>query len=545
MSWPIASEEGENAVEEAVAAPAASMIRLEDVSVEYRSPREQIRTFKEFAIRFLQGRVKYDQFRALDRVNFDVRRGEVFGVIGKNGAGKSTLLKVVSRVIKPTGGRIVVRGRVAPLLELGAGFHPELSGRENVFLNGTLLGYTKSELEELFDRIVDFADMWDFIDAPMRTYSTGMAVRLGFAVATATQPDLLLIDEVLSVGDEQFKEKCAARMAEFTENGTTILLVTHDTGLVTRICHRAVCLNHGRVEALGAVEEVIDTYRSLNQYDPQKRRTRSEPTPRRQDVETGAKPPPPDPAEERRTLTALALQRSWRRPFELPDGRPLVSTLAPAEARMETIRLAMIREALAATLAATPGDAGCLELGCGQGYFALNLARNGFAKVFGVDSNEADIQDADLMRRLHGLSNLQFHQVDFTRLDPGSFGRFDVVMMVGSFERSENPIRTLRMARSFATRQVLLEARVMPETAAPAPRNSDWVRGSFMVLDRPEEEEPAPKNNVLLSLRPTLSTLLWVMERIGFARVEQIHPPADARAAYETGGRVMLAGYLH
>ncbi|MFN0085865.1 MAG: ATP-binding cassette domain-containing protein [Blastocatellia bacterium] len=544
MSWPIVFEEGEKAAEEAAAPPRESMIRLEDVSVEYRSQREQIRTFKEFAIRFLQRRVKYDQFRALDRVNFDVRRGEVFGVIGKNGAGKSTLLKVVSRVIKPTGGRIVVRGRVAPLLELGAGFHPELSGRENVFLNGTLLGHTKSQLEGLFDRIVDFADMWDFIDAPMRTYSTGMAVRLGFAVATATQPDLLLIDEVLSVGDEQFKEKCAARMAEFTENGATILLVTHDTGLITRICNRAVCLNHGRVEALGAVEEVIDAYRSLNQYDPRQRRARPEPAPRRPEIESGAAPPP-DPAEDRAKLGAIALQRRWRWPFELPGGRRVDSTLSSEKERIEEARLAMVRDALAATLAATPGDASCLELGCGQGFFALNLARNGFGKVFGVDSHESDIQDADLMRRLHALANLQFHQVDFTRLDPGSFGRFDVVMMIGGFERSENPIRTLRMAKSFATRLVLLEARVIPEAALPASQNSDATRGVFTVLDCPEEADPAAKTHPMVSLRPTLSTLLWVMERIGFARVERVHPAAEDRDAYERGGRVMLAGYLH
>ncbi|MDX2033704.1 MAG: ATP-binding cassette domain-containing protein [Blastocatellia bacterium] len=534
MSLPIASEERARAAE--------SLIRLEEVSVEYRSPREQIRTFKEFAIRFLQGRVKYDQFRALDRISFDVRRGEVFGVIGKNGAGKSTLLKVVSRVIKPSGGRIVVRGRVAPLLELGAGFHPELSGRENVFLNGTLLGYTKAELEGLFDRIVDFADMWDFIDAPMRTYSTGMTVRLGFAVATATQPDLLLIDEVLSVGDEQFKEKCAARMKEFTENGTTILLVTHDTGLVTRICHRAVCLNHGRVEALGPVEEVIDAYRSLNQYDPQQKRARSDSTPRRQDVEAGKKaPPPPDPAEERNRLATLARQRHWRSPFELPGGERLDGAATPAELALQQARWRMIRDALAASPALPrPENASCLELGCAQGYFTLNLARAGYHKVFGVDTPVSDIEDADLLRRLYDLPNLQFHHVDFAKLDAGSFGTFDIVLMLHALERAENPIRTLRAVKAYAKRLVLLEAWVTPERDGAPSSEEEKSRGAFTLLDFSSPETPAP----VLALRPTLRMLLWIMDRIGYTRVEQIPPPPEAREAYEAGGRVMLAGYV-
>ncbi|HMY72645.1 MAG TPA: ABC transporter ATP-binding protein, partial [Blastocatellia bacterium] len=193
----------------------AAVIRLEQVTVEYRAPRERIRTIKEYAIRLLQGGVKHEEFQALRNVTFDVREGEVFGVIGHNGAGKSTLLKVISRVLKPTGGRVQVRGRVAPLLELGAGFHPELSGRENIFLNGTLLGFKRAEIEAMFDDIVDFADLWEFIDAPLRTYSTGMGMRLGFAVATAARPDVLIVDEVLAVGDEHFQDKCAARMAEF------------------------------------------------------------------------------------------------------------------------------------------------------------------------------------------------------------------------------------------------------------------------------------------------------------------------------------------
>src|SRR5262245_43335913 len=236
------------------------VIRLENVSVEYRAPREQIRSFKEYAIRLLQGRVQHEEFKALCDVSLDVRQGEVMGVIGHNGAGKSTLLKLVSRVMKPTGGRVWVKGRIAPLLELGAGFHPELSGRENIFLNGTLLGYTHAEVESLFNEIVDFAEMWDFIDAPLRTYSTGMTVRLGFAVATARKPDILIVDEVLSVGDEQFRQKCAARMDSFREYGTTILLVTHDSTQVTGRCDRAAWLDHGRLRAIGDSQIVVDQY---------------------------------------------------------------------------------------------------------------------------------------------------------------------------------------------------------------------------------------------------------------------------------------------
>lgn len=239
------------------------VIRLENVSVEYHAPREQIRSFKEYAIRLLQGRVQHDEFKALCDVSLEVHQGEVMGVIGHNGAGKSTLLKLVSRVMKPTAGRVWVKGRIAPLLELGAGFHSELSGRENIFLNGTLLGFTHAEIENLFDEIVDFAEMWDFIDAPLRTYSTGMAVRLGFAVATARQPDILIVDEVLAVGDEQFRQKCAARMDGYRRNGTTILLVTHDSKQVASMCDRAAWLDHGRLRAIGDAASVVEQYQKF------------------------------------------------------------------------------------------------------------------------------------------------------------------------------------------------------------------------------------------------------------------------------------------
>jgi len=251
-----------------VAAPATDgdvAVRLENVSVRYRVPHERIGTLKEYAIRALQRRVKNNEFWALRDINLEVRRGEVFGIIGRNGAGKSTLLKVVARVLRPTTGRVWIRGRVAPLLEFGAGFHPELTGRENIFLNGTLLGFSRREMEEKFERIVDFAELWDFIDAPLRTYSSGMIARLGFAIATDVTPDVLIVDEVLSVGDEAFQRKAAARMDEFREAGATVLLVTHALSVVEASCQRAIWVDGGAVRRCGVARDVADAYRAAMQ----------------------------------------------------------------------------------------------------------------------------------------------------------------------------------------------------------------------------------------------------------------------------------------
>jgi ABC-2 type transport system ATP-binding protein/lipopolysaccharide transport system ATP-binding protein len=236
------------------------IIHLENVSVQYRLPEERIGTFKEYAIRFLQRRIRYHSFWALDGVNINIHRGEVFGGIGRNGAGKSTLLKVISRVLRPTRGRIVLHGNVAPLLELGAGFHPELSGRENIYLNGALLGYSHHDMEACFDQIVDFAELRPFIDASIRTYSSGMYARLGFAVATAHVPDILLVDEVLSVGDGEFQQKCFARINEFRNQGSTIILVSHAMEQVARMCQRVAWLNKGKIELQGDPATVIAGY---------------------------------------------------------------------------------------------------------------------------------------------------------------------------------------------------------------------------------------------------------------------------------------------
>lgn len=240
--------------------PVEPVIRLEDVAVKYRVPRERMRTFKEYAIRALQRQISHDEFWALQGVSLHVNPNEVFGIVGRNGAGKSTLLRVVAGVLKPARGRVWVKGRVAPLLELGAGFHPELTGRENVLLNGALLGYGKREILEQFEQIVDFAGIDDFIDAPLRTYSTGMVARLGFAVATAIRPEILIVDEVLSVGDTPFQEKCAARINEFRTLGTSILLVAHSLPTIRDMCDRAIWLAHGEVQAFGDAQTVARKY---------------------------------------------------------------------------------------------------------------------------------------------------------------------------------------------------------------------------------------------------------------------------------------------
>jgi len=236
-------------------------IILENVSVRYRLPSERIGTLKEYAIRLLQRRLKHREFWAIKDLDLNIQQGEVFGIVGDNGAGKSTLLKVISKVLRPTTGRVRIYGKIAPLLELGAGFHPELSGRENVFLNGALLGYSHDEMNQVFNEIVEFSELAEFIDAPIRTYSSGMYARLGFAVATAHQPEILIVDEILSVGDEAFQRKCTDRITGFRENGATVLMVSHNLDLIAGMCNRAAWLDHGKLIHMGNAEEVVAKYR--------------------------------------------------------------------------------------------------------------------------------------------------------------------------------------------------------------------------------------------------------------------------------------------
>src|SRR5213595_1040829 len=201
-----------------------------------------------------------ETFPALTDVSFSVTKGSTYGVMGRNGSGKSTALKLVAGITKPTSGRVTVEGRISALIELGAGFHPEISGRENVFINGIMLGLTKREIQDRFDEIVDFAELTEFIDAPVKTYSSGMYIRLGFAVAIHVNPDVLLVDEVLAVGDEGFTHKCLDKFAEFKRRNKTILLVTHSLGLVERFCDEALWLDRGHKRGLGDPKRVIGAY---------------------------------------------------------------------------------------------------------------------------------------------------------------------------------------------------------------------------------------------------------------------------------------------
>ena len=242
--------------------PNSEVVHLQKVGVRYRLPSERISSFKEYTIRWIQRKITHRDFWALQDVNLSVNRGETFGLIGHNGAGKSTLLKLIARVFRPTTGRVLVTGKVAPLLEFGAGFHPELTGRENIYLNGALMGFSHREMEGKFEGIVNFAELWDFIDVPMRTYSSGMWARLGFAVATDVEPDILLIDEVLSVGDESFQRKSSARMQEFRDRGATIILVSHNMEMIQNMCDRVAWLDHGKLKTLGKTRIVIETYRN-------------------------------------------------------------------------------------------------------------------------------------------------------------------------------------------------------------------------------------------------------------------------------------------
>jgi ABC-2 type transport system ATP-binding protein/lipopolysaccharide transport system ATP-binding protein len=235
-------------------------VRLENVSVEYDIPSDRINTIKEYTIRLIQGKIHHKKFQALKNVNLEIPTGQVFGILGRNGAGKSTLMKVISRVLVPTQGKVWIAGVVHPLLQLGAGFHPELTGRENVFLNGTILGHSKKEIMHKFQEIVDFSEIGDFIESPLRTYSSGMQARLGFAVATAWIPDILVLDEVLAVGDAAFQQKCNARILEFKERGSTIIIVSHSPSTIASLCQRAIWLDHGSIIYSGNAEEISEKY---------------------------------------------------------------------------------------------------------------------------------------------------------------------------------------------------------------------------------------------------------------------------------------------
>lgn len=236
------------------------MIKAEDISVRFQLANDRINTLKEFAIALATKRIRFHEFWALQQVSFELRKGEVLGIIGKNGAGKSTLLKVISGIMKPTRGSVDVYGNVVPMLELGSGFDNDLSGRENVFLNGAILGYPQQFLQEKYDEIAAFSELGDFLEVPLRNYSSGMVMRLAFSIATVVNPEILIVDEILSVGDAQFQEKSRKRMMELMSGGTTVLFVSHTMAQIRKMCSKALWLEQGQVVGYGKTKEVCDQY---------------------------------------------------------------------------------------------------------------------------------------------------------------------------------------------------------------------------------------------------------------------------------------------
>jgi len=241
----------------------APAIEFRDVSLRYRLLAERgIVTLKEWVIRRLTSRMSYQELAALSGVSFATEQGRTLGIIGHNGAGKSTLLRIAGGILAPTEGEAIIRGRIAPVIELGLGFEGELSGRENVFFNGALLGRSRAEMQQRFDEIVEFSELGEFIEQPIRTYSTGMVARLAFAIATTVDAHILLLDEVMSVGDEHFRRKCQDRIDTFRQCGVTILVVSHDLDAIEKLCDDVLWLEHGRALALGPAAEVVAAYRA-------------------------------------------------------------------------------------------------------------------------------------------------------------------------------------------------------------------------------------------------------------------------------------------
>lgn len=236
------------------------MVKVKQVSVRYLMSHDRIKSLKEYLVQLISGKIKYEEFWALKNVSFEIRKGEVLGVIGHNGAGKSTLLKVISGILKPTEGSVELGGNVVPMLELGSGFDFDLTGRENIFLNGAILGYSEAFLKSKYDEIVEFSELGSFIDIPLRNYSSGMVMRLAFSVATVVNPDILIVDEILAVGDADFQEKSKKRMMELMSGGTTVLFVSHSLGQIREMCDRVLWLEHGHVKLFGDTQTVCDAY---------------------------------------------------------------------------------------------------------------------------------------------------------------------------------------------------------------------------------------------------------------------------------------------
>lgn len=238
------------------------MIDVERVTIRFNLSKQKVDNLKEYLVKLMKKELMFQEFLAVNDVSFQVRKGEAWGLIGTNGSGKSTMLKAISGIIKPYKGHITVNGNVAPLIELGAGFDPECTARENIFLNGCVLGHSEKFMTEHFDEIVEFADIGTFLDSPLKNFSSGMKARLGFSVATMVKPDILIVDEVLAVGDFKFQQKCMNRMRELLDGGTTLLFVSHNIEQVRKLCDHAVWLDHGFLRMAGDVDSVCDAYLS-------------------------------------------------------------------------------------------------------------------------------------------------------------------------------------------------------------------------------------------------------------------------------------------
>lgn len=238
------------------------MIQVDNVSMRFKLAHDRISSLKEYMTKLIKRELRYEEFWALKNVSFNVSKGEVVGIIGKNGAGKSTLLKIISGILKPTKGSVTCSGSIVPMLELGSGFDHDLTGRENIFLNGAILGYGKEFLESKFEEILDFSELGRFIDVPIRNYSSGMLMRLAFSIATMVNPEILIVDEILAVGDAAFQEKSKARMMELMSGGTTVLFVSHNLEHIREMCSRVLWLDSGKIKMIGEIPKVCNAYKS-------------------------------------------------------------------------------------------------------------------------------------------------------------------------------------------------------------------------------------------------------------------------------------------
>lgn len=239
------------------------VLKVENVSMKFNLSSEKVDSIKEYFIKFLRREIKYDEFWALKDINFTLEKGDRLGILGLNGAGKSTLLKVIAGVFKPTEGKVTRHGRLAPLLELGAGFDMQYTGKENIYLYGAVLGYSKEFIDSKYEEIVQFSELGKFIDVPLKNYSSGMKSRLGFAIATIVEPEILILDEVLSVGDAKFRKKSEKKITDMFDKGVTVLFVSHSLEQVMRLCNKAIILEHGELKAYGDIDEVAKIYGSM------------------------------------------------------------------------------------------------------------------------------------------------------------------------------------------------------------------------------------------------------------------------------------------